>query len=75
MAVFVTKKIEDAIRIGKKKVISFQNAGLDIEQTAEGIIIRQEHYIDEVKEIMFLTKETGTQMILSVQKNLENLRK
>ena len=30
--------------------------GLDIEQTAEGIIIRQEHYIDEVEEIMLFDK-------------------
>ena len=49
--------------------------GLDIEQTAEGIITRQEHYIDEVEEIMLFDKETGTQMSLSVQKNIENLKK
>ena len=30
--------------------------GLDIEQTAEGIIVRQEHYIDEVEEIMLFDK-------------------
>ena len=48
---------------------------LDTEQTAESIVIRQEHYIDEVEEIMLFAKETGTQMSLSVQKNLENLRK
>ena len=32
--------------------------GLDIEQTAEGIIIHQEHYIDEVKEIMLFDKRS-----------------
>ena len=30
--------------------------GLDIEQTAEGIIVHQEHYIDEVEEIMLFDK-------------------
>ena len=30
--------------------------GLDIEQTAEGIIVCQEHYIDEVEEIMLFDK-------------------
>ena len=30
--------------------------GLDIEQTAEGITVRQEHYIDEVEEIILLDK-------------------
>ena len=30
--------------------------GLDIEQTAEGIIVRQEHYTDEVEEIMLFDK-------------------
>ena len=49
--------------------------GLDIKQTAEGIIVRQEHYIDEVDEIVLLDKETETQRSLSVQNNLENLRK
>ena len=45
-AVFVTKKIEDAFRIGKRKVANFRYVGLDIEQTAEGIVIRQEYYTD-----------------------------
>ena len=31
--------------------------GLDIEQTAEGIVDRQEHYIDEVEEIMLFDKK------------------
>ena len=30
--------------------------GLDIEQTAEDIIVCQEHYIDEVEEIMLFDK-------------------
>ena len=30
--------------------------GLDIEQTAEGIIVHQEHYTDEVEEIMLFDK-------------------
>ena len=30
--------------------------GLDIAQTAEGIVVRQEHYIDEVEEIMLFDK-------------------
>ena len=55
-AVLVTKKIEDAFRIGKRKVTNFRYVGLDIEQTAEGIIVRQEHYIDEVEEIMLFDK-------------------
>ena len=55
-AVFVTKKIEDAFRIGKRKVTNFRYVGLDIEQTAEGIIIHQEHYADEVEEIMLFDK-------------------
>ena len=55
-AVFVTKKIEDAFRIGKRKVTNFRYVGLDIEQTAEGIIVHQEHYIDEVEEIMLFDK-------------------
>ena len=42
-AVLVTKKIEDAFRIGKRKVTNFRYVGLDIEQTAEGIIVHQEH--------------------------------
>ena len=32
--------------------------GLDIEQTAEGIIVCQEHYIDEVEEIMLVDKRS-----------------
>ena len=55
-AVLVTKKIADAFRIGKRKVTNFQYVGLDIEQTAEGIIVRQEHYINEVEEIMLFDK-------------------
>ena len=30
--------------------------GLDTEQTAEGIVVRQEHYMDEVEEIMLFDK-------------------
>ena len=30
--------------------------GLDIEQTAEGIIVHQDHYIDQVEEIMLFDK-------------------
>ena len=30
--------------------------GLDIEQTAEGIVVCQEHYMDEVEEIMLFDK-------------------
>ena len=37
-------------------VFYFRYVGLDIEQTAEGIIVRQEHYIDEVEEIMLFDK-------------------
>ena len=55
-AVLVTKKIEDAFQIGKRKVTNFRYVGLDIEQTAEGIIVRQKHYIDEVEEIMLFDK-------------------
>ena len=43
-AVFVTKKIKDAFRIGKRKVTNFRYVGFDIEQTAEGVVVRQEHY-------------------------------
>ena len=59
-AVFVTKKIEDAFRIGKRKVTNFRYVGLDIEQTAEGIIVRQKHYIDKVEEIMLFDKRNRT---------------
>ena len=55
-AVFVTKKIEDAFRIGKRKVTNFRYVGLDIEQTAEGIVVRQEHYMDEIEKIMLFGK-------------------
>ena len=51
-AVFVTTKIEDAFRIRKRKVTNFRYVGLDIEQTAEGIIVSQERYTDEVEEIV-----------------------
>ena len=34
---------------GKRKVTNFRYVGLDIEETAEGIVVRQEHYIDELE--------------------------
>ena len=52
MCSFATKKIEDAFRIGKREVTNFRYMGLDIKQTAEGIVLHQEHHIDEVEEIV-----------------------
>ena len=48
-AVFVTLKIENAFRNGETKVTNFRYLGLDIEQTAEDIVICQEHYTVEVE--------------------------
>ena len=46
--------------------------GLDIEQAAEGIIIRQEHYLDEVEEIMLFDKRNrNSGELLSAEESRE----